>query len=101
METNVTIQIPEVDKHVQDLVRKAYELGIEEGRTKLDYPALLTKEDLKGIFQVEVSAVNKLIEKPTFPKFKLIRARYPRDLVFEWIKENSSNIVNSSRHKES
>ncbi|WP_017687929.1 hypothetical protein [Paenibacillus sp. PAMC 26794] len=100
METNMTIHIPDVDKYVQELVKKAYEIGVEEGRVKYDYPLVLTKNDLKDIFQVEASAVNKLVENTSFPKFKLIRARYPRDLVFNWISENSSNqTVGFSRRK--
>ncbi|MMZ57457.1 hypothetical protein D1872_193910 [compost metagenome] len=92
METTMTVHIPEIDKYVQELVKKAYELGVEEGRKKYNFPTLLTKNNLKEILQVELSAVNKIVDIPTFPKFKQIRARYPRDHVFSWINENSSTL---------
>jgi hypothetical protein len=88
----VTLQIPDIDKYVKELVRQAYELGVEEGRKRYSYPPLLTRKDLAEIFQVQLSTVSNLTNIPDFPKFEHIRARYPRDLVFRWIEENSTYL---------
>ncbi|WP_233414603.1 helix-turn-helix domain-containing protein [Thermaerobacillus caldiproteolyticus] len=88
----VTLQIPDIDNYVKDLVRQAYELGVEEGREKYSYPPLLTRKDLAEIFQVQLSTVSNLTDIPGFPKFEHIRARYPRDQVFRWIEENSTYL---------
>jgi hypothetical protein len=88
----MTVQVPDIDKYVKDLIRQAYELGVEEGRKKYSYPPLLTRKDLAEIFQVQLSTVSNLTDIPGFPKFEHIRARYPRDQVFRWIEENSTYL---------
>ncbi|OAT74576.1 hypothetical protein [Parageobacillus thermoglucosidasius] len=88
----VTLQIPDIDGYVKDLVRQAYELGVEEGRKKYSYPPLLTRKDLAEIFQVQLPTISNITNIPSFPKFKHIRARYPRDQVFRWIEENSTYL---------
>lgn len=77
---------------LERMFREAYEQGVRDGRGINAYPHLLTKEHLSEIFSVEVSTVNKIITHPTFPKFKEVRARYPRDQVFQWIDEHSTLI---------
>lgn len=76
----------------QILIIQAYEQGIEDGRTKFGYPPVLTNKHLMDIFQIELPTVNKIIKDPSFPKLKTIRARYPRDAVFMWIKNNTASI---------
>lgn len=75
---------------MEELFRKAYEKGVEDGRTKFSYPPILTNAHLAEILQVKPATVAKVTADPSFPKLKEIRARYPRDEVFEWIKRNTS-----------
>jgi hypothetical protein len=83
---------------MEELFRQAYEKGVEDGMKRFSYPPVLTKEHLKEIFQVEPATVNKLVAYPTFPKFNEVRARYPRDRVFEWIDQNSTWVKQNTNY---
>lgn len=74
-------------------LEKAYMEGVEEGRTKFNYPPVLTKAHLCEIFQTEMPTVSRLVARPDFPKLTVVRARYPRDQVFEWIERNSNLFI--------
>ncbi|WP_107950882.1 hypothetical protein [Lysinibacillus parviboronicapiens] len=56
------------------------------------YPHMLRQEHLCEIFQCERNAIYKLTKIETFPKFEHIHGRYPRDLVFEWIEQNTNQV---------
>lgn len=93
---NPTDMIEEgVIKHIRELCNKAYEQGVEDGMKKYNLPYTLKKEHLAEIFQVEKPTLPKIINHPTFPRLDIVRARYPRDKVLEWINDNS-NIVKSN-----
>ena len=78
-------------EELKQLFQEAYELGIEDSRKQHELPFLLTKKDLAKLFQVKESTVNKIVGIRGFPKSTFIAARYPRDEVFQWMKENSIN----------
>ncbi|MFC2947558.1 hypothetical protein [Virgibacillus sediminis] len=78
-----------LEENLKDLFVEAYEQGLRDGQEKYGYPDLLTKRDLVKIFQVKEPTVNKIVATPGFPKSKFVKARYPRDEVFKWIRENS------------
>lgn len=90
-----TLQILEeqfmMDKF-QILISQAYEQGVEDGRSKFSYPPVLTNQHLMDILQIELPTVNKIVKDTSFPRLKTIRARYPRDEVFDWIKKNTVAI---------
>ncbi|EWH20413.1 hypothetical protein M769_0120695 [Bacillus haynesii] len=75
---------------VKSLCEKAYEQGVEDAVKKYSYPPVLKNTHLQEIFQIKSAAVTRLTGIESFPKLKIIQARYPRDLVFEWIKQNST-----------
>ncbi|MGI2329693.1 hypothetical protein [Planococcus sp. YIM B11945] len=78
---------------LEKAIQKAYEKGIEDGRSKYYYPPVLKKADLVTILQVEMPTVTKLVANPTFPRLKDVKARYPRDEVFKWIEENTDCLA--------
>lgn len=78
-----------LEENLKDLFIEAYEQGLKDGQEKYSYPDLLTKKDLVKIFQVKEPTVNKIIAIQGFPKSKFVTARYPRDEVFKWIRDNS------------
>ncbi|QTD41947.1 helix-turn-helix domain-containing protein [Sporosarcina sp. Te-1] len=53
---------------------------------------MLKKEHLAEIFQVAIPTVEKIIRSEGFPRFKHVAARYPRDEVYEWIKQNTEHM---------
>lgn len=77
-----------IKEEMKQAIKEAYLLGVEDGRSRFDYPYLLTKKDLAKIFQVELSTVNKIVGKRGFPKSNFVAGRYPRDDVFKWIEAN-------------
>lgn len=79
-----------LSEKLSTLFQQAYEQGVEDARKKYSFPEILTKDHLVQVFQIEKPTVNKLVALPTFPKLKDVRARYPRDRVFDWINENST-----------
>lgn len=49
---------------------------------------VLTNQDLKDIFQISDSTINRLVKLSSFPDcWYGIRGHYPRDKVLEWFKE--------------
>lgn len=77
---------------LEKAIQKAYEKGIEDGRSKYYFPPVLKKIHLMEILQVEMPTVSKLVSNPTFPRLKDVKARYPRDSVFKWIAENTDYL---------
>lgn len=77
---------------MQKLFQAAYEKGVEDGMKKYSYPPVLNVNHLIQILSVKRPTVSKITARPDFPKLTQIQARYPRDEVFEWIKNNSSYI---------
>ncbi|TYT94611.1 hypothetical protein FZW83_07695 [Listeria monocytogenes] len=70
---------------------KAYKEGVADGRKSfMEYPELLTNKHLAEIFSCTTSYVSStIVKKEGFPKFKHLQSRYPRNLVFTWIEENT------------
>ncbi|WP_322922933.1 hypothetical protein [Paenibacillus campi] len=85
----MTVHIPDVDQYVREMVRQAYEVGMEDGRSLHSLPHVLTQLDLEAIFQASRSTIEKIVARPDFPKLTVMKGRYPRELVFEWIAKNS------------
>ena len=77
---------------LEKAIQKAYEKGIEDGRSKYYYPPVLKKEHLEEILQIKRPTVDKLVADPSFPRLKNVQARYPRDTVFEWIEDNTEKV---------
>ncbi|AVK98883.1 hypothetical protein FCT18_14555 [Lysinibacillus sphaericus] len=65
------------------------------------YPHMLKQEHLCEIFQCERNAIYKLTKIDTFPKFEHIHGRYPRDLVFKWIEQNTNQVQSIKKLKAS
>lgn len=89
---NITIDELKADllaAELKDLFRQSYEQGVEDARREREFPAILKKQDLAEIFQVAMPTVDKIVRIEGFPRFKHTAARYPRDAVFIWIKENT------------
>jgi hypothetical protein len=77
-------------------IQQAYEQGVEDGIKHFSYPPILTKKDLMKIMQIELPTVTKVVAHPSFPKFRPVKARYPRDQVFAWIEQNADFLKSIS-----
>jgi len=79
---------------IKEIVREVFreEQEREDLEIKIkQYPPLLTRKDLGEIFQSTQSVISRIVKIESFPKFNHIQGRYPRDLVFKWIEENSQH----------
>jgi predicted DNA-binding transcriptional regulator AlpA len=74
---------------MEELFRQAYEKGVEDGMKRYSYFPVLTNKHLAEILQIAMPTVIKVTSNPTFPRLANIKARYPRDAVFDWIKNNT------------
>lgn len=77
---------------LHDFIQRAYEKGVEDGIKRFSYPQVLTNVHLAEILQIAPSTVIKVTADPTFPRLSKIKARYPRDQVFQWIESNSTKL---------
>ena len=75
----------------QQVIEQAYIQGVEAGKQSHSIPYHMTKQDVADFFQVSLASVENIIRMDGFPKSKVIRARYPRDLVIKWAHENSES----------
>ncbi|MBU8908550.1 hypothetical protein [Desertibacillus haloalkaliphilus] len=87
-----------MEERLNAMFQKAYEQGVRDAIEKYSFPVLLTKQHLCEIFQVEMPTVSKLVAHPNFPKFEMIRARYPRDAVLDWINENTNWVKDNTNY---
>lgn len=93
-QVNIEVKITELELEIvklkiQQVAEEAFLQGVEYGKKQHKWPPLLTNSDLKEIFQCSDTVVHQLKKISGFPKFPYMQARYPRDEVFEWIKNNS------------
>lgn len=86
------------ETHLKRMFQEAYEQGVQDGIQKYALPHLLTKQHLCEMFQVEMPTVSKLVAHPSFPKFDMVRARYPRDAVLEWISKNTTWVKDNTNY---
>lgn len=94
----IQVNLDFANDQFREVLQQEIQKAVTEVVAKEQYPPLLTRKDLEEIFQVESTAINKLVNMKSFPKFEMIRARYPRDQVMEWIKQNSSWVESNSKH---
>ncbi|MCM3620469.1 helix-turn-helix domain-containing protein [Sutcliffiella horikoshii] len=87
-----------LELHLESVIQKAYEQGVSDGVKKFSRPELLTNSDLADMFQIANSTVMKMTSDPTFPRSKAVKARYPRDLVYKWIEQNSNWIEQNTNY---
>lgn len=80
---------------LKDLFQKSYQQGVKDARLQAELPTILKKQDLARIFQVAIPTVDKIIRMEGFPRFKHVAARYPRDEVFDWIRNNTERMNES------
>ena len=83
---------------IRKIIREEFCEGLKITSKSNKYPPTLTRKDLAEIFQVEQTAINKLVSMSTFPKFQHVKSRYPRDLVLEWIEKNSTWVETNTNH---
>ncbi|MGA3676003.1 hypothetical protein [Lysinibacillus agricola] len=94
---NIKEQIQKIDslefelfqQKLELVIEKAYLKGVQDGQKKYNYEPVLTKKDLMKIFQSSAATINRLVLRKGFPKLTTLAGKYPRDEVFEWIKNNS------------
>lgn len=79
-------------KKIELVAEKAYLKGVQDGQSRYNYPPVLTKEDLKEIFQKSTTTINRLVLRKDFPKLTTLAGSYPRDEVFAWISRNSTDF---------
>ena len=93
---NIEVKIAELELElvklkIEQVAEEAFLQGVEYGKQQHKWPPLLTNSDLKEIFQCSDTVVHQLKNISGFPKFPYMKARYPRDEVLEWIKNNTKN----------
>lgn len=79
-------------EEIKHVVQQAYLQGVEDGKEAQAIPHHMKKEDLAKFFNVSEATVENIIRMDGFPKSKVVRARYPRDLVIRWANENVDNV---------
>ncbi|MFJ7840348.1 hypothetical protein ACIQXG_12885 [Lysinibacillus sphaericus] len=93
-QVSIVVKIAELELElvklkIEQVAEEAFLQGVEYGKQQHKWPPILTNSDLKEIFQCSSSVVHRLKNISGFPNFPYIQGRYPRDEVFEWIKNNS------------
>ncbi|MBC1499358.1 hypothetical protein HB943_01995 [Listeria weihenstephanensis] len=75
------------------VAEKAYVHGVEDAKKYYQYPQALKQKDIEEMYQIGPAKVSILVRRRDFPKIELIRARYPRDEVIEFMKNNKHLYV--------
>lgn len=93
-QVNIEVKMAELELElvklkIEQVAEEAFLQGVEYGKQQHKWPPILTNSDLKEIFQCSGAVVHRLKSISGFPIFPYVQGRYPRDEVFEWIKNNS------------
>lgn len=76
---------------LENLVEKMHQ-SFQKIVTRQQLPLVLTNEDLKKMFQVSDSTLNRLFKTESFPMCWLgIRGHYLRDEVLEWLEMSNQD----------
>ncbi|MBC2077638.1 hypothetical protein HCA99_00255 [Listeria booriae] len=75
------------------VAERAYIRGVEDAKKYYQYPEALKSTDIEKMYQIKSAKVSDLVRREDFPKIELIRARYPRDEVIEFMKNNKHLYV--------
>lgn len=94
----IQVNLDFTDEQFRSVLREEIQRAVADVVSKEQYPPILTRDDLKNIFQVESASVSRMVAIESFPKFSHINSRYPRDQVMEWIKENSTWVEQNSNY---
>jgi len=87
-----------MEESLKKMFQQAYEQGLEDAKEKHTLPTMLRKKDIAELFQVSLPTVENIIRMEGFPKSKIVSARYPRDMVLEWMNsETNIETVNYLR----
>lgn len=76
----------------KDLLQRAYEQGVEDGRKRFSLPLLLKKEHIAQQMSIKINTVPKIVAMPGFPVSKLVQGRYPRDGFIQFVKDNQERV---------
>jgi len=89
--TKETFESKALEEQMKNMFQQAYEQGVSDAIAKYNLPHHLRKQHIADLFQVKLATVENIIRMEGFPKSKIVAARYPRDLVIEWMND-SKNI---------
>lgn len=77
---------------MQELIKQAYEQGIEDARTKYSYPELLTRSEAMQLLKVGETKMSELMARQDFPVFREAGVKIPYKLLMKWIEKNTQSI---------
>lgn len=77
---------------LKSLIQKAYEQGVEDGRTRFNLPLLLKKEHIAQQMSISPNSVSKYVGMPGFPVSTIVQGRYPRDEFIRFIKDHQEIV---------
>lgn len=74
---------------IQELIKQAYEQGIEDARSKYSYPELLTRSEAMSLLKVGETKMSELMARQDFPVFRDAGVKIPYRLLMKWIEKNT------------
>jgi hypothetical protein len=83
---------------LQALIQKAYEQGVEDGRTKFSVPTLLTRTEAKQFLKCGDTKMSELMARPDFPVNSEFGKRIPTHLLMKWIEQNTRWVEQNTNY---
>jgi hypothetical protein len=74
---------------MQELIKQAYEQGIEDARSKYSYPELLTRNEAMKLLKVGETKMSELMARQDFPVLREAGVKIPYRLLMKWIEKNT------------
>jgi len=91
-ELEVKTNVNSFEIEFYSILQKKLESYTEELLAISQLPLVLTNSDLKKLFQISDSTLNRLIKLGDFPSYWYgIRGHYLRDDILQWMRKSDSN----------
>ena len=84
--------------HLQAMIQKAYEQGIEDGRTKFALPKILTRAEAMELLKCGPTKMSELMAREDFPVNREIGVKIPTHMLLNWIEKNTRWVEENTNY---
>ncbi|WP_191559197.1 hypothetical protein [Metabacillus idriensis] len=85
---------------LQAIIQKAYEQGVEDGRSKFSIPLILTRTEAMDFLKCGATLMAELMSRPDFPVNREFGVKIPTHLLMKWIEKNTQWVEDHTSYFE-
>ncbi|WP_083390570.1 hypothetical protein [Cytobacillus oceanisediminis] len=87
-----------VSLQLKALIQKAYEQGVEDGRSKFSAPTIMTRTEAMEFLKCGATTMAELMRRPDFPVIREFGVRIPTHLLMKWIEKHTNWVEQNTKY---